>query len=142
DIGIAWTDDDLEGMKATFYCRDRLVLITHAEHPFRSRDAMLFSEALDYSFVGLGDFSISHRLLTEGARLCKRHYDRRTVVGNFEAVCCMVAARIGVGIVPLSAARRYSRTLAFKTITLEDEWAIRDFKILQRSGKLQPHAEK
>jgi molybdate transport repressor ModE-like protein len=142
DIGIAWTDDDLEGMKATFYCRDKLVLITHAEHPFASRDAMFFSEALDYSFVGLGDFSISHRLLTRGAQLAKRHYDRRTVVGSFEAICCMVAARIGVGIVPISAARRYSRTLAFTTVTLKDDWAIRDFKILQRSGKLEPHAEK
>jgi molybdate transport repressor ModE-like protein len=142
DIGIAWTDGDLEGLIATPYCDEKLVLVTHVEHPFANRDEAWFSEALGYSFVGLGDFSTTHRLLSEGARSCKQHYDRRTVVGSFEAICCMVAARIGLGVVPLSAARRYSRTLTFRSIDLKDDWAVRVYKILQRSGELKSHAEK
>jgi DNA-binding transcriptional LysR family regulator len=142
DIGIAWTDGDLDGLVAIPYSQDQLVLITHEEHPLARCDQVWFSEALDYSFVGLGDFSTTHRMLSEAARSCKRPYDRRTVVGNFEAICCMVAARIGVGAVPRFAAKRYSRTLAFRTIGLKDDWAVRNLKILQRRGELKSYAQK
>jgi DNA-binding transcriptional LysR family regulator len=135
DIGIAWTDGDLEGLIATPYCQEKLVLITHDEHPLASHDEVWFSEALDYSLIGLGDFSTPPHPLSGGARSCKR-------VGSFEAICSMVAGRIGVGVVPQSAAKRYSRTLALRTIDLKDSWAIRNYRTLQRRYELAPYAQK
>jgi DNA-binding transcriptional LysR family regulator len=141
DIGIASTDGDTEGLVATPYYQDRFVLIVHGEHEFADRDEMPFVDALDYSFVGLGDSSTSHQLVSAAARALKRGYHRRTVVGSFEAICCMVAARIGLGIVPRSAARRYSRTVPFKIIDLTDDWTVRNYSILQRRGELVSYAQ-
>jgi DNA-binding transcriptional LysR family regulator len=57
----------------------------------------------------------------------------RIQVGSFEAICRMVEADIGVGIVPESAARRYAEVMPIGIVWLSDAWSARDSMICVRS---------
>ena len=59
-------------------------------------------------------------------------------VGNFESLCRMVEARVGVGIVPHYVARRYSKHMDIRVVPLSDEWATRNLQILVRRLEALP----
>jgi DNA-binding transcriptional LysR family regulator len=56
----------------------------------------------------------------------------RIRVGGFDAVCRMVEAGVGIGIVPEAAARRCARTTAIGTVRLAEPWAERRLVICTR----------
>jgi len=53
-------------------------------------------------------------------------------MSSFEAICRMVEAGVGIGIIPESAARRHSRTMQLATVELDEPWAMRERSILVR----------
>ena len=53
-------------------------------------------------------------------------------------MCRMVAANVGIGILPESAARRQAKTSDIHLVHLTDKWALRDLKICVRSLDLLP----
>jgi DNA-binding transcriptional LysR family regulator len=60
---------------------------------------------------------------------------------SFDAVCRMVEAGVGVGVVPETTARRAARTMALALIDLTDDWALRELKIVVRAeAELRPYA--
>ena len=63
----------------------------------------------------------------------------RIQVGNFEAMCRLVEANVGIGILPESAARRQAKTSNIHLVQLSDKWALRDLKICVRSLDLLPN---
>jgi DNA-binding transcriptional LysR family regulator len=54
---------------------------------------------------------------------------------SFDAVCRLVAASVGIGLVPLTTATRAALTLPIAVIDLEDDWAIRELTICARDLK-------
>ncbi|TXI23768.1 MAG: LysR family transcriptional regulator, partial [Roseateles sp.] len=80
------------------------------------------AELLDQPFVGLGrDSGLSRFLLAQAARggRVPRH---RVRLGSLEALVQMVAAGVGVAVVPQSAAQRLA-SQALRTRPLSDAWA-------------------
>jgi DNA-binding transcriptional LysR family regulator len=66
----------------------------------------------------------------------------RVEVGNFEASCRLIAAQVGIGVIPESAARRYEKTMPLKIMALTDDWALRKLHIcVQEAGKLPVFAQ-
>ncbi|SQH33768.1 transcriptional regulator [Pseudomonas mucidolens] len=61
-----------------------------------------------------------------------KHLSLRIQVSSFEAICRMVEAGVGIGIIPESSAVRHSRTMQLATIRLDEAWAIRERSILVR----------
>jgi DNA-binding transcriptional LysR family regulator len=60
---------------------------------------------------------------------------------SFDAVCRMVEAGVGLGIVPETTAERASRTMAIATVRLTDPWALRELTICIRDlAELPPSA--
>jgi DNA-binding transcriptional LysR family regulator len=57
----------------------------------------------------------------------------RVQLRSFDAVCRLVECKVGIGIVPETTARRVSKTMAIKPVTLSDPWAVRDLTICIRS---------
>lgn len=138
DIGIVAGNVRTDGLEVLPYRRDRLVLATALAHPLAPRDTVHFEETLEFDYVGLPEASAIHTFLMRAAADLHQSLKIRIQVGNFDALCRMIEAGAGIGILPNSAAQRYARTMVLRIIALEDEWAVRDLQICVRSLQLLP----
>jgi DNA-binding transcriptional LysR family regulator len=62
----------------------------------------------------------------------------RIQVGNFEELCRMIEANVGIGILPESAARRHRSTMGFRIVQLKDAWATHNLQICVRRLRSLP----
>jgi DNA-binding transcriptional LysR family regulator len=138
DIGILAGDAHTGDFDARPFGRNQLVLVVPAAHRFAGTSAMAFVDTLEEQHVGLHHGSAIHRFLLRKAELAGRGYAPRIQVGSFEAICLMIEAGVGVGVLPASSARRLSRALRITTVPLADTWAERELKIIARSREQLP----
>ena len=115
------------------YRADRLVLIAPADHPLAAHASSLFAQVLDYPFVMLHSGSAIHTFTMNAAAALGRHLEVRIQVRSFEAVCRMVSAGVGIGLVPRSAV---TAGAPLAVIELEEPWAQRDLKVCVRKREL------
>ena len=102
---------------------------------------MAFAEVLDFDIVGLERSSSLQRFLTAKAARKGRPLKARIQLRSFDAVCRLVAAGVGVGVVPQTTARRAAQTMELAIIDLSDDWALRELTIVVRAGEdLRPYA--
>jgi DNA-binding transcriptional LysR family regulator len=62
----------------------------------------------------------------------------RIQLSSFDAMCRMIGAGVGVGIVPESAARRNQASMGLALVELTDAWSVRERYILVRDPKKLP----
>jgi len=132
DIGITAAparDRDLEFLP---YRSDRLVLVTREDHPLAAHPTADFESTLDQDYVGLSESSAIHAFLLQAADDLGRALRFRVEVSSFEAVCRMIAAGVGLGVIPHTAALRYVQDLPIRIVDLEDAWALRRLHICVR----------
>lgn len=142
DIGIVAGNVCTAGLEVLPYREDRLVLAMAPTHPLAKGGPASFADTLDFDQIGLSDTSAIHAFLDRAAAALRRTARIRTQVGNFEAMCRMAEAGVGIGILPESAARRHARTMEICVIPLSDEWALRNLRICIRSlESLPPFAQ-
>lgn len=115
------------------YRADRLVLIAPADHPLAAHVSSLFAQVLDYPFVMLHSGSAIHTFTMNAAAALGRHLEVRIQVRSFEAVCRMVSAGVGIGMVPRSAV---TAGAPLAVVELEEPWAQRDLKVCVRKREL------
>jgi len=138
DIGIVAGPVRTEALEVIPYRTDNLVLVVANGHELANETRVPFSRTLDYNHVGLQKSSAIHVFLRQVSAAANRSLRMRIEVSNFETVCRMVEADIGVGIVPLSSAKRHAERLGVKIIGLEDEWALRQQHVLVRQLEALP----
>jgi DNA-binding transcriptional LysR family regulator len=138
DIGIVAGNVHAEGLEVLTYREHRLAVAVAVGHPLASRDVVDFAETLDFDFVGLQQASAFQLFLLQKADAANKSLKIRIQMGTFEAVCRMVQAGIGVGVVPESAANRYAESMSVRIVPLREEWAVGQLKICVRSLKLLP----
>ncbi|MDP4022919.1 LysR substrate-binding domain-containing protein [Methylobacterium sp. NEAU 140] len=132
DLGILSGTVDT-GALATFPFReDRFVLVAARDHPLAGRDAIPFAEVLAHDLVGLDRRSAISRFLAAQAARAGRAMRLRVQLRGFDAVCRLVEARVGLAILPESAAARAARALALAVVPLADPWARRDLTLCLR----------
>jgi DNA-binding transcriptional LysR family regulator len=101
-----------------------------------------FARLADFDHVGLAGDSALFDYLELQARRLGRTLHARVRVRGFEAICGMVAAGVGIGIVPEPAARRCARTMNIAVMEVADAWALRQLAICVRSFEALPrHAQ-
>ncbi len=77
----------------------RPVLIAPPEHPLATLDSAPFAAVLAQPFVMLHAGSAIHTFTMNAAAALGRHLEVRIQVRSFEAVCRMVSAGVGIGII-------------------------------------------
>ena len=132
DIGIVAGRPASSELEYLPYRKDRLVLVTSEHHAFGGRVEVEFAETLRYEYVGLSEWSAIHAFLIQAADKLGHPFRFRVEVGSFEAVCRMIEAGVGIGVVPELVARRYAQRLKIKIVRLSDEWADRKLQICVR----------
>ncbi|MDM0012737.1 LysR substrate-binding domain-containing protein [Variovorax sp. J22P168] len=138
DIGILAGDVHTGDFDALPFGRNQLVLVVPATHRFADAAAMSFVDTLEEQHVGLQHGSAIHRFLLRKAELAGRSYSPRIQVGSFEAICLMIEAGVGIGVLPASSAERLSKALRIRTVALGEGWAERELKIVARSREQLP----
>jgi DNA-binding transcriptional LysR family regulator len=138
DLGIVAGTVDTGRLETYPFRSDRFVLVTPKAHPLAGRASVAFAEVLDHDFVGLDRASALQRFLAGKAARIGRPLRLRVQLRSFDAVCRMVEAGVGLGIVPETTAQRACRTMAIATVELEDSWAARDLTLCIRSLKDLP----
>jgi DNA-binding transcriptional LysR family regulator len=130
DIGVVAADGNLYGLDTQPYRQDRLVLIVPALHPLAAGEAVNFADVLDEPFVGLHAGSAIHTFMMNAANHLGGRLDVRIQVRSFNAVCRMVAAGVGIGMVPNSSIVTVD---GLKVLKINDPWAPRDLQLCIRS---------
>lgn len=132
DIGIAAGSVRTEGLQVIPYRKDRLVLATAIKHPLAKHAEIDFADTIEYDYIGLYEGSVIHSFVQQAAGPLSKSLKTRIQVSNFDSVCRMIEANVGIGILPESAARRHAKNLQLKIIRLTNDWASRNLIICVR----------
>ena len=138
DIGVVAGAMQGDNVQFLPYHTDRLVLVVHPSHDLADRAEVAFAETFGCDYVGLSDWSAIHAFLLQAADAHGYPLRFRIEVGSFEAVCRMIEANVGVGVVPERAARRYARSMQIRVVPLSDIWAVRELQVCVRNQEQLP----
>jgi DNA-binding transcriptional LysR family regulator len=134
EIGVLAETGRVGGVEMIPYRRDRLVLIVPGGHALAAKARLYFAEVLDYPFVMLHAGSAIHTFTMNAAATLGRHLDVRIQVRSFGAVCRMVGAGVGIGLVPRSAVSGAGLREPPVVVEMDETWAQRDLQVCVRQG--------
>jgi DNA-binding transcriptional LysR family regulator len=141
DLGIFAERTPTLGLQSVLFRRDRLVLVVPRTHALAARDGqrrIAFAEATEYDFVGLSQAtSLAQRLALE-AQAMGRALRVRIHVRSFDAMCQMVAAGLGLAVLPEAAVQPHLASMGLVRLELTDAWAERELLIGARDLQALP----
>ena len=138
---MCWDNVDFQGLERRPYRTDELALAVHIGHPLAGRKSVGFEQTLKYQHVGLPPATAVHTMLQRAAARAGQVMSYRAIVSNFDAELRVVAANLGISVIPRQIAERYARTREIRVVSLTDAWAKRRFAIcFKAESSLQPAA--
>ena len=142
DIGVFSEGPPSHGLDTHLFQSDTLVLACAPQHALARQRRMAFIDSLDYDFVGLNRGSSLLELTSRAAEAAGKPLRLRIQVRSFDAMCQMIAANLGVGVLPLSVSRHHAKSLRLHAIRLSDTWATRRLFLATRAdSRLSPAAQ-
>ncbi|REC94743.1 DNA-binding transcriptional LysR family regulator [Kushneria indalinina DSM 14324] len=140
DMGIVAGPISTAGLERYHFSTDRLVLITAPDHPLAQRQNVVLEDLVEDFHVGLPDTSSLMQFLTRRFESVGAELKLRVQVSGFEAICRLVAAGVGVGVIPESAALRHRRLMTLALIHIDAPWATRERSVVVRNAAELPGA--
>jgi DNA-binding transcriptional LysR family regulator len=142
DLGFAAEHALPDSVERFLFSEDRLMLVTSRRSDLALRRQIDFAEVTSRDFVGLtASTALQIHISKHAARLGAR-LKFRARLRDFDAICQMVAADVGVAVVPESAAKRCARSMPITMLRIRDGWANRKLTICARSFKALPRPAK
>ena len=140
DLGI-FTLLPFDAQIETFSFRqDKLVLLVPDNHPLAARRAISFEETLQYEHVSLFTGSQINYQITKAAMEANLTLRLRTVVSGYDAMCLLINARMGIGVLPRESVKVYNVPNTV-VLELENEWTQRELVIgVRKLNELTPAA--
>jgi DNA-binding transcriptional LysR family regulator len=138
DLGLAAEHALPESLERIPFREDRLVLIAARGDELARRRQIDFREAVERDFVGLTSASALHAHIAGHAARLGARLRFRARLNNFDAIGQMVAAGIGVAVMPEVAAKRCARSMKISMVRIRDPWANRKLAICARSFRALP----
>ncbi|NVN89381.1 MAG: LysR family transcriptional regulator [Desulfuromonadales bacterium] len=132
DVGIITMGSYRPELELFPYHSDQLIVVIPKEHPLAGKKKVTFQETLDFDYVGLAVGSSLHSRMLRAANELSRTLKLRIQVNGFDALCLMVEAGLGIGIVPKGAAKPYFKGLRLRSIDLDEAWANRELLLCVR----------
>lgn len=139
DLGVLWDRaDGLEGLMLTPYRSDHLCVAVAPSHRLARHPVLHFAETLDEASIGVATTGLMDRLLRREAALLGRALAHRIQVSSMDAACRIVAAGLGLSILPREVATPHAGAGRLALVPLADAWAERRFVIASRPEPLLP----
>lgn len=143
EIGVVGMTAFPEEVGALPYRENSLVLLLPAEHRMSAVTRIHVRDVLNEPFVGLHPGNDIHASLVELAASHHAKLDIRVQVQSFDAACRMVAAGLGLALVPRGFIRlaTFSLPSSVVAVPVADSWAERNLQLcFQRGRQLAPVA--
>jgi len=138
-IGALWGDVGTRGLVATPFGEDELLLVVPRGHALAGKQSVRFLETLAFDYVLFEATSPLYLSLSREAGRLGAALKGRIRVRELDAVCRMVEAGLGIGVMPRRAAQTFAKAMRIKLVALREPWARRQFCIVYRStGELVP----
>ncbi len=142
ELGFAAEHALPDNVERFAFGEDRLALVTARRGKLAGRRQIDFLEVAGHDFVGLTNATaLQVHISKHAARLGMRlHFRAR--LRDFDAICRMVAADVGIAVMPETAAKRCARSMPIATVKIRDAWADRKLVICARSFTSLPRPAK
>lgn len=142
DIGVFAEGTPSDGIAVETFQTDQLVVVCAREHHLAKRKRLAFADCLEHSFVGLNRGSSLLELTSRAAAEAGQPLRLRIQVRSFDAMCQMIAANLGIGVLPLATCAPLLRPRGLVALRLSDAWAQRRLLVGYSSEKsLSPAAQ-
>jgi DNA-binding transcriptional LysR family regulator len=142
DLGFAAEHALPDSFERFTFTEDRLVLVSARRSAFAGRRLIDFQEAGGHDFIGLTNSTALNQHISKHAARLGIRFRVRARLRDFDAICQMVAADVGVAVVPEAAARRCAQSMGIAIVRIRDSWAnrrlvicARNFRTLSRPAK-------
>ncbi len=135
DVGIVVEGTVADGLETLPYCMDRLAVVMPHDHPLAAFPSLGLNNVLDDELITLEGGASMTRLLAAQAAIAERTLQLRVQVRSFEAVCHMVAAGLGLGLLPERAAQVLAKGLDLTVRPLHEPWATRRMLLCLRKER-------
>lgn len=137
DLGVLWDlITDLSGLQTLPYRSDRLCVAMSPEHPLARRSSLRYAETLDQPSINVSPGGQMDQLLRRQAALAGRLPSYRMQVSSLDAACRLVAAGLGLAILPLDAVTPHAGAGRLAFVPLAEPWSVRRFVIVMRAEPL------
>lgn len=136
DVGIFAGPSDVQGLLTHPYAVDRLVIAAPREHVLAAQGSIRLGAALDFDFVCMARSSSNYLFLRDSAQKLGKSVRARLHGHNFDAVLALVAAGVGIALVPNNVLGAQREQLA--VIALDEPWALRELSLVVRQGARLP----
>ncbi|GAB1576580.1 LysR family transcriptional regulator [Bordetella petrii] len=141
DIGIFAGQAESEGVNATRFAVDELIIAAPPGHPIAESPTVRFPAVLDLDFVCMSRASSNYVFLRDMAKLAGKAPTIRIHVHTFDAVLSMVHAGVGVALVPRSVAAPALQEQRIAAVALREPWARRELTLVTQAGTPPPFVE-
>jgi DNA-binding transcriptional LysR family regulator len=138
DLGLASEYALPDGIERIRFSEDRLVIVTASHDELARRRQVDFREVVGRDFIGLTASSALHAHIAGHAARLGARLRFRARLNNFDAMGQMVAAGIGIAVMPEVAAKRCARSMQISRLRIRDPWANRRLAICARSFRALP----
>jgi DNA-binding transcriptional LysR family regulator len=138
DVGVVAGPIATTGLETQCFSTDRLVLVVPRAHRLARRKSIAFADTLDEDHVGMHPGSTLQDFLAKVTARLGKPLRLRVELASFDAVCRMIGAGVGIGVVPESCARRNLAAMQLAQLELTDDWRVRERYVLVREGEALP----
>jgi DNA-binding transcriptional LysR family regulator len=142
DIGIFTNNVPYDGLTVQPYGEDEMVLIAALSHPLAKLTTVQLRGTLQYDFIAQHDSTSMNNVLAQAAAEAGFPVRLRSLMRSYDGVCRMVAADMGIGLVPASFAIPSDIFAKLHIVHLEDQWAKRQLLTGVRDVETLPAAVK
>lgn len=138
EIGVIVEEPGLTGLDTWPYRRDRLAVVA-PPHVLFGMHSVRFADLSEQEFVQIGD-AANTRLLTKAAEELGWPLRLRAAVDSYDAVCRMIQAGFGIGVLPTEAAKHFIAGMGLKLVELDEPWAERRMLLTADAASLSTSA--
>ena len=133
DMGIVDLPHPVQGLRSFELFHDQLVLLTRADDPIARQRLLRLEDVIDHPFVCLPDGNAISGRLVATAAMQGHALAVRMRMRSFDAVCRMVAAGLGLSVLPLQAIAPQLAALPLAAVPLANDWARRTHRLMMRA---------
>jgi DNA-binding transcriptional LysR family regulator len=133
DVGVFVEGTPSYGLELVPFRVDELVVACSNLHPLAALKRVTFKDCLNYDFVGLNRGSSLLELVLRAAEKEGKPLRVRVQVRSFDAMCQMISANLGIGVLPRAVCAPMLGKRGLKALRLDESWAQRRLVIATKA---------
>lgn len=140
DVGVVDTQTPSPGLEFLPFFRDRLELVVPRGHPLAGAAPLRLPDLVQHRFIVLAGANAVRTRLFGAAAALGQSIEVGLEMRSFDAACRMVAAGLGVAVLPREAIGPQLQHLPIDALPLAEDWADRTHYLALRTGNDAPPA--